>query len=558
MRAGANGTSIVLTGEPGSGKTHLLGRLRTRLQQDEREGKGSSVYIYVRCNASAGTLWRHLQHALASDLLRGPGGSQLHGIFQSDPRRLDNINHGGVRRVMEYLRDGRHFHTATAWLRGELLGDADLSALGLAAEREEEDHSRERDARLVVDAILGFLAPTLAVLCFDQVETLQTYPGEEAGFHAMGQLISALNDAHHHLLLISCLNTAFEVIFDRLPSRADKDRWLQHQDTLRPISWDQGGALVQSRLDSALPLRPQRLAHPEDPLWPLDAAVLRPHFAETGLCLPRTLIRACERQFAELLGDEEPLTEPKSFEAFLQEEYDRNFREARRTVPRQGLAKTLSDCLPWLLQHSGLTPLGHDSERSQYANQAWRGPGGDLALAFCDGGGNRLTNQLRRMENHWTGKTPKLAILRDPAIRPGARGAALLEQLKRRGAKEVHPLPEALAALQAIRNLRSDELFFGDKMVGDQAVTDWALDKLPLQVKELRNALAEDRPPDPILPPLLALVKERKIVAADSAAGELGLTREEVRDCARRHPMRFGLLDGPPVVVFEATEAPAR
>jgi GTPase SAR1 family protein len=493
MRAGAKGTSIVLTGDPGSGKTHLLGRLSRRLWQDEREGNRSSFYVYVRCNASAGTLWRHLRHALASDLIRGPEGSQLRAAFQSDSKRLENVNHGGVRLVLECLRDGRHFHAAAAWLRGELLGDADLAALGLGIDKEDEDHSRERDAKLVVDAILSFLAPTPVVLCFDQVEALETYRGETAGYHAMAQLISALNDGHNHLLLISCVVSAFEKRLDELSNGADKDRWLRHKDTLRPIDLERAAQLVRTRLDNASQLKALRLAHSGDPWWPLDAALLQPLFAETGLCLPRTLIRACERQFAELLIDEGLLPPPKSLEALLRDEYASNLLEARRTVARQCIAKTLSDCLPWLLQNSRLIPLGQDEERSRYAHQAWRGAGGDMALAFCDGGGIALTNQLKRIDSHWTPQTIKLTILRDAGIMPGEKAALLLERLKQRGAREVHPLPEALAALQAIRNListaRSGELFLGDQKVDELAVTDWALANLPLQVTELHSDL---------------------------------------------------------------------
>jgi hypothetical protein len=288
---------------------------------------------------------------------------------------------------------------------------------------------------------------------------------------------------------------------DELSNGADKDRWLRHKDTLRPIDLEQAAQLVRTRLDNASQLKALRLAHSGDPWWPLDAALVQPLFAETGLCLPRTLIRACERQFAELLSDEGPLPPPKSLEAFLRDEYARNLLEARRTVARQGIGKTLSDCLPWLLQNCRLIPLGQDEERSRYAHQAWRGAGGDLALAFCDGGGVALTNQLKRIDSHWTPQTMKLTILRDAGIKPGENGALLLERLKQRGAREVHPLPEALAALQAIRNLtstaRSGELFLGDQKVDELAVTDWALANLPPQVTELRSALTENQPEPP-------------------------------------------------------------
>ena len=567
MRAGGKGTSIVLTGEPGSGKTHLLGRLRDRLLRDEREDKGETIYVYVRCNASAGTLWRHLRHALASDLLKGSDGTQLHELFERIPDRMGNVAHAGVRRALESIRDGRHFHIASAWLRGEALGDEDLAALGMALADGDEDNSRERDARLVVEAVLRFLAPTPAVLCFDQVEALETYPGEEAGYLATAQMVSDLYDGHDHLLLISCIVAAFENRFDRIPNGALKDRWLQFKDTLRPIDWDQAVELVKARLDTAIPLQNLRGAHTADPLWPLDAEGLRPLFAETGLCLPRTLIRACERQFAELLNDEEPMPPEGSREEFIEEQYERALGEARVIAKNQGAAKTLSDCLPWLLQNSGMTPLGQDRARAIYAQQAWRGPDGDLALAFCDGRGNALTNQIRRIESNWLKAPPELAILRDSAIQPGPAGTRYLEQLKQRGAREINPLPEALAVLQAIRNIsataRSGEFFFGAEPVSEEEVTDWALASLPPQVEELRAALTRRRsspPPsqDRVLSGLSELVSRRKIIAADQAAAELPFSAEEVRDCARRHPMRFGILDGPPVVVFEAVEGPAR
>ena len=564
MRAGGKGTSIVISGDPGSGKTHLLGRLRTRLEQDERESKAGAAYVYVRCNASASTLWRHLRYGLVSDLLKG-GAPQLYGIFENYPGRLDSVNHQGVRRALESLHQERHVQTAAAWLRGESLTEADLAAIGVAVEKDDEDPSRERDAHLVVDSLLEFLAPVPVVLCFDQVEALQTYRGDEAGFHAMGQLISALHDGHNHLLLITCIISAFEDNLDRLPNGADHDRWLQYKATLRPIDWKQAEELISVRLASAQPLSAGRQAHAEDPLWPLDAGTLQPLFAATGLCLPRKLIQACRQQFAELLtGEDEPRAKPKSREAFLAAEYEANLNEARRLVARQGADKTLADSLPWLLQNSGFQALESDGARSPYASQAWRGPAGRIALAFCFATGTGLTNQFKRLDRHWSANEAKLLILRNAATAPGPVGARLLAGLEQRGAKQIHPLPEAIAALQAIRNLtataRSGELFLDDEPIGEQAVSDWALAHLSPEVQALRTELTAMRPAgeDLVLPKLAALIVQQKIVAADMAARELGLTAEEVKECAHRHPLRFGLLDGPPVVIFEASVGSAR
>ncbi len=86
MRQGARGASIVMTGEPGSGKTHLLARLRHSLGSD-------GTYLYVRCNASAATLWRHVRASLALDLLkRGTGeASRLQTVLRLHPERLEGV-----------------------------------------------------------------------------------------------------------------------------------------------------------------------------------------------------------------------------------------------------------------------------------------------------------------------------------------------------------------------------------------------------------------------------------------------------------------------------------
>jgi hypothetical protein len=147
-------------------------------------------------------------------------------------------------------------------------------------------------------------------------------------------------------------------------------------------------------------------------------------------------------------------------------------------------------------------------------------------------------------------------------VRVGEKGAEVLERLKKQGAQEIYPLPEALAALQAIRDLRSTassgELTHNGVEVSEAEVTAWALNNLPEQVKELQKDLAGETPPeDPRVGKLSELVNERKIIAVESAARELALTVDEVYDLARRHPLRFGVLAGPPLVVFQAIEGPA-
>jgi hypothetical protein len=411
MRLGGRGTSVVVTGEPGSGKTHLLGRLRKAIGPD-------ATYLYVRCNASAATLWRHIRSAIAGDLLKRENGapSRLQSLLQNDPGRLEAVPGFGLRRALEAYGEGRHVHAVSAWLRGESLPQADLDALGIGAEKDgvENDgaeRSRETEARETVNGLLSFLGPAPTVLCFDQVEALETYRGDRDGFHAMGTLVAELYHEHSHLLMVSCIVSAFEPVFEELNNQANVARWLQHKVTLQPIDRDQGAELVRARLESSPELVPLREKHADEPLWPLDAEALAPLFQNTGLCLPRTLIQACRKQFESLL-DDPALRRPKlTREEFLRREFAEALREARLAIQRQGGEKTLSESLPWLLQSGGFAAPPRDERRLRYAPFAFRTALSDIAVALCYCGGNELTGKLKRIDRFWITDPPALRIV---------------------------------------------------------------------------------------------------------------------------------------------------
>lgn len=558
-RMGNDPISIVVTGEPGSGKTHLLSRLKRHL---EAETDGDRAwYVYVRCYASANTLWRHLRRCLASDLLQagGAGHSPLDELLRDDSR-LSRLNHLALHRALENLAAGKHRLAATAWLRGEPLADADLAALGVGIEQEDEERSREMEAKHVVEALLRFLSPSTVVICFDQVEALETYQGEMDGYHALGQMVAELvNGENRKLLIISCILSEFETNLERLSNKADRDRWLQDKANLKPIEWEPAMELVKARLDSAPALARLRKRHAENPLWPLDDGPLRGLFAQTGRCLPRKLIQACKAEFARQMGDVED--KRISRDDFLQQEYGRLLSEARLEWRKVGGETVLEDSLPWLLQNSGMTVLG-EVDTPRYANLKCRNNAGETALMFCFRSGVSFTSRLRKAEKEWQGR-PDLKILSDPAIQPrqGLRGAQYLEQLKNRGAQQIHPLPEALAALQAIRDLiataRSGELTNDGERVDEADTTKWALANLPPQLEALRDELTikQDKTlEDGAKTRLLALLNQVKVVEAEMAGRELSMSTEEVASCARRYPMHFGILEGPPLVLFEAVE----
>jgi hypothetical protein len=558
IRMGGEGTSIVVTGAPGSGKTHLLGRLRSWIGESIDKPVQEAIYVYVRCNASAATFWRHLRRSLASDLLKS--GSLDKRLNQDTGlERVENLN---VTRVLQCLQEGRNRLLATAWLRGESLTEADSATLGIKVETDDEERDREWEAKQITHALLRFTQPTPTVLCFDQVEGLETYLGEQAGFRAFGQVLSELHSQHNHLLFLSCLVSDYQDRFEESLIKSDKDRVYQNVTNLSPIEWDLAMQIVRARLDAAPALASERRAHPGDPWWPLDPNRLKPLFAATGLCLPRTLIQACRQQFDECMSEDLPGSEGSqtiSLPDFLQEQYERNLAGARRTALREGADKILGESLPWLLQNSGLTVLGPDADAARFSNLGYRGPAGETALVYCFRRGNAFTNALRRIKNTWNPPVG-LKLLSDPSIQPkeGSVGAKVLGELKQRGAQLSYPLPEALAALHAIRNLttsaRSGELTLDGRPITERETTEWALANLAPPVEQLRAELVQKTDEDPVFPGLFVIVAAKKVIHAEAAARELSLRAEEVAACARRHPMHFGLLEGPPLVLFQAVE----
>lgn len=554
--------SVIVTGEPGSGKTHLLARLRRKIE--EQEPSRRAWYVYMPCTASARTIWRHLQWHLAESLLERMEGGEARFIrlLQDSPQRIARAKHLAMERVLTNLAAGRHLAAAKAWLRGEQLTEEDLAPLGVAAEKEGEEHSRDMESALAVKALLRVLWPDAVVICFDQVEALETYPGEQAGYHALGQTVAALVDGdHQELLLISCILTTFEPNIERIPNGADRDRWLQDKAQLAPIPWEQGKELVEARLRQAEGLRALRARHKEAPLWPLEEGRLQRLFEATGRCLPRKLIQECRAQFAALMGDVE-VAPPLSKPAFLQQELEAALAAARQTVKRVGGEQVLEDGLPWLLQRMGWMMLGKDSGLPQAVNTNCRTAAGDVALVYCFKPGVALTNRLKKLDGAWSGK-PKLVIVSDGGMqpKPGSVGATVLAGLKAKGARQVHPLPEALAALQAIRELtaraKAGDLSLEGEPVGEEEASEWLAGNLPPALERLREELEgkqEAAAGDANRYRLAELLRARKLLEAREAARELQMSEEEVAACARRHPMQFGLLEGPPVVLFEAVE----
>ncbi|HEX8254037.1 MAG TPA: ATP-binding protein, partial [Thermoanaerobaculia bacterium] len=175
VRSSRQSHGLLLSGEPGSGKTHLLNRVRRWIQQDEH-----AWFVYILPITAPDRVYRDILQATAGDITRSApdtrGITQLAvavaRLFMSDvnapirdiaewwrrvmneypagdalseylTRHLDvfivplNLDGSVVRVVAQFLA-GRNRAAARDWLLGRALPDETLTTLGVAFNLDDE------------------------------------------------------------------------------------------------------------------------------------------------------------------------------------------------------------------------------------------------------------------------------------------------------------------------------------------------------------------------------------------------------------------------------------
>jgi hypothetical protein len=150
-RTGRQSASVLLNGVPGSGKTHLLARLRVHLESRiRRDPQAMAMFVYVRLDTTPRRLWRHLKEQVVEDLRREIDcrcclerlldlGVQTSAPAQN-ARNADGISDlldqsvkdRNLAIVLTHLLLNRHRLEARAWLRGDSLPESVLDRLGVA------------------------------------------------------------------------------------------------------------------------------------------------------------------------------------------------------------------------------------------------------------------------------------------------------------------------------------------------------------------------------------------------------------------------------------------
>ncbi len=565
--------SVLLYGEAGCGKTHLLSRFRRWLFGDlgERDAAPSvapSVLVGIRMETAPSQIWRHIRRRFAEELTRRntDGSCALDEML----RRFAAPSSGNLRealesaeieglsldlsKVLEHFGAGNQRRLCRAWLVGDGLSDADLPLLNLSSGHPEqmEGDFAETNSREVVLAIARMSAPLPVVFCFDQVEGLGIAHQGARSFGRFSEAGATLIDGSPNVMVVSTILVEFlqDLLNDSV--LGNYQRISKRQTDLRPLGPKQGRALIDSRLA----LVPGLEGHDPVPNSKLQALYEQQH----GSCNARKLIHEARRIFAE--WQESPPQPPVPMPQFLQAKFEALWTNSEvRTNPEKADA-VLAHGLPVALELLG-------KRTASAAHGLTIGEGASrVEVVFANHTNmTSLAGMLRRLMDKKP-PNPSLRLARDHRLPISPTATATRDRIKnieQAGGRLVRVEAEALAALDAMRQLlttaTSGDLSLDGETIEARTVREWLASNLPPEVEKLAAALLGETAapaPQPDADALIELIAKRKVVSLAEAAQAISWPKEKVENYARTHPSDIRWFGGIcPVVCLAVGAAPA-
>lgn len=292
--------TLMLYGDSGSGKSHLLGRLKQTLNP-------KAFFTYIGPWPDSNFIWRHILRQTVDSLLYVPQGQQesqlllwLKGLpaFRERGfkkwvlgeraifiRNLRATYPGGIYNAKEFfgalynLTNPELYPLACDWLRGDDLDEDDLNELGVKHAIDNEDAAQNILANF--GRISAQTQPI--VLCFDQLDNIPRLPDGSIDLQALFSVNSSIHNQSlkNFLVIISIITNTFKQNANHIQP-ADRAR-IDAAIPLKTITIEQAEALWKSRL---APLHRQVVPQPAEHIYPLDRQALKVKFPG-GKTLPR-------------------------------------------------------------------------------------------------------------------------------------------------------------------------------------------------------------------------------------------------------------------------------
>ncbi len=285
--------TLMLYGDSGSGKSHLLGRLKQQLNS-------KAFFAYIGPWPDSDFIWRHILRQAFDSLLYAPEGQKepqlllwLKGLPAFRDRSFVKWVLGergifirnfwtsyptGIYKAKEFfgvlydLTNPELYPVACDWLRGEDLDEDDLKALGVKSSLDTEDAAQKILANF--GKISAQTQPI--VLCFDQLDNIPRLSNGFIDLQALFSVNSSIHNEHakNFLVIISIITNTWKENSARVQS-ADKARLLDASVSLKPITLDEAESIWAARL---YPIRQQADKQPGSSIYPLTRQALEEKF----------------------------------------------------------------------------------------------------------------------------------------------------------------------------------------------------------------------------------------------------------------------------------------
>ncbi len=581
VRKEARTTSVLLYGETGSGKTHVL----NRLQHHTLTLPNLHIFGSVRLHTSPNRLWRHLRTSFVESLAKiGKNGrTQIELVFmrrlfllcrktaisfeelsdlietiQSESHLSPNLC-----QALQHLIHRRHLADISAWLKGYSLPESTYVKLQIRPP-DETDDPEDLSLEMVLE-LCRLAGPTIpVVLSFDQIEALQRYPKDIDGLFRFGQAIRTLHDETSNLLLVTCIQTSFLGELRQAVAVPDFDAMSCQAMTLGTLSRDQALKVISSRID-AIPDK----GFDRGSLFKTLAKDLSDFVGETERTC-RAILSRCADIFDNLSGAgpapdfEKPDSAPH-LDTFLQNEMDIREEAVYSHVNPDEMDDMLQGVLPSLVNMQDDRCRENDKKLHPDVDMVIACPDAEIGICLCNHQNmNSLAGKLRRLVHGFPPEqNMRLILLRHPQlrIRPGAKKVnQYLRRLNDRRVRLITPSLEALAALDALRSLLSDarsgDLTHRGTPIHEKTVREWFKSLKASPVKAfMDDVLSESEPvsfeDQEMLQRLLELLESERVIALTETSRQMHIEAVRLEAFIKNHIHEIGYLEGPPAVLFD-------
>ncbi|MEO8628062.1 MAG: ATP-binding protein, partial [Betaproteobacteria bacterium] len=445
---------LLLSGEPGSGKTHLLQRLRRHVQRDGRD-----CFVYVPPVSGPDRFFRDLLQHTVQDLVgsrTGSASSQLETLlvrellgaesrvgitaaFWVDVRKRHppgpalfswlearmeqlcsrlQLDPAVTRVLQHYLAEHRR-SDAYSWLLGRSISEEVLVRLGVSHTLEEDADALH--ALVTLSRLAG--AHSVLVLAFDQLEGLQVDAKDQLGLRAFAAGLAKLFVECRNVATISCVQSYFKQDLESAVPPANMQRLAQDQGALTLLQKDSAIRLVAERLAAIGELQEARLAlGTSDVLWPLRREDVEQATPAGGISA-RKLLDHCRQRFEDWRRGES--VAPRATES-LDEIWESRMDQAAAASPDEGV---MADGLLKLLDARSPGTSQRAMERD--VDVVLSTAAGDIGVAVCHAENmTSLAARLRRLQTlAESGRFKRMAIVRDQRLRISPTAKATQERL---------------------------------------------------------------------------------------------------------------------------------